>query len=74
MTIAEFTQAVTAFTVLIGAIASVVAAIRIRIVHKATNSIVTKLLIEGKAASRAEGIEEGRLAQRNGDKIDSGGR
>lgn len=70
MTGAEIAQVLSAFAAVIGAIASILAVIRIQIVHKATNSIVTKLLIEGKAASRAEGIQQGREDERNGKAIE----
>jgi hypothetical protein len=52
-------QIITAITALIGAIAGVLAVIRIQIVRKSTDGIVTKLLIEGKAASHAEGVATG---------------
>lgn len=70
MTVSEWTQVLTAGTAFVGAIASVLAVIRIQVVHKATNSIVTTMLIEGKSAAHAEGVaaglQQGRDEIRNG--------
>ena len=73
MTADDLVQIITAVTALIGAIASVVAVLRIQVIHKATNSLVTQLLIEGKDAARAEGtaigLQQGRDEERPPPKI-----
>lgn len=64
MTTGEFAQVITALTALIGSVAGVFAALRIQIVKKQTNSLVTQLLIEGKDAAHAEGRALGRAEVR----------
>lgn len=65
MTASGIVSVITAITALISAIASVFAVVRIQIVKKATNSLVTQLLIEGKAASHAEGVALGMAKARD---------
>ena len=64
MTSVEGIQLITAITALVSAIAGVLAVFGIKVVHRQTNSLVTKLLIEGKLAARAEGqaigLQQGR--------------
>lgn len=58
MSIAEVVQLVTALAALVAATASIIAAIKIQVVHKATNSMHDEIVRVTAKSSKAEGKKE----------------